>query len=45
MVARRVTSGAEDVASAKRIVDDGEEDAKILRSFSRYLTARRQPRD
>jgi hypothetical protein len=35
MVAPMVTTRAEDVASAKRIVDDGEENSKILMFFSR----------
>jgi hypothetical protein len=36
----RVTSRAEDVASVKRIVEDGEEDSKISSFFYRCLTAR-----
>jgi hypothetical protein len=38
-VVRRVRGDTEDVASAKCIVDDGEEDLKISICFRRSLTA------
>jgi hypothetical protein len=39
LVVRRLARRAEDVAIAKRIVDDGEEDSKISSVFWRRLTA------
>jgi hypothetical protein len=40
MVVQSVTSRGEDVARAKRIADDGDEDSRISGFFWRHLTAR-----